>query len=63
MNIAIIKLENGETTIILNLKDFKTGSNGFFGQGKLVCTDGKRYQCNIICVEIGTKPKDEKKTK
>ena len=34
---------------------FKTGSKGYHAQGKLEI-DGKRYQCNILLVEVGSKP-------
>jgi hypothetical protein len=41
-------------------KDFKTGSKGFYANGKLVI-DGKRYQVQVQLVEIGSKPKEEEK--
>jgi hypothetical protein len=42
-------------------KEFKTGSRGFFGMGKIQIDD-KRYQVQVQLVEIGSKPKaDEKK--
>jgi hypothetical protein len=37
-----------------NPKEFKTGSRGFYGQGKIEI-DGKRYQVQIQLVEIGSK--------
>ena len=43
-------------------KDFKTGSRGFFGNGKLEI-EGKRYQVQIQFIEIGSKltKKEEQK--
>ena len=42
---------------LLVKKDFKTGSRGYHAQGKAEL-DGKRYQVNILAVEIGSKPKE-----
>jgi hypothetical protein len=39
-------------------KDFKTGSKGFFANGKLEI-EGKRYQAQIQLVEIGSKKASE----
>jgi hypothetical protein len=52
----IIKDEQGETVgkLVLNPKDFKTGSKGFFGMDKLTIA-GKRYQVQAQLVEIGSK--------
>jgi len=36
-------------------REFKTGSRGFYGQGKMVLPDGKRYQVQVQLVEIGSK--------
>ncbi len=41
-------------------KAFKTGSRGFYGQGKIEI-DGKRYQAQIQIVEIGSKKVTEEK--
>jgi hypothetical protein len=51
-----IKDESGETIgkLILNPKDFKTGSRGFYGSAKLVI-GGKNYQTQCQLVEIGSK--------
>ena len=51
-------------TILLNAKDFKTGSTGFFGQGKISLGDeaAKGYQVQVQMVKIGSKeakPKEE----
>lgn len=57
--IIVMKDSNGKelATIIANPKDFKTGSKGFFGNGK-VEIDGKRYQVQFQAVEIGSKNKE-----
>ena len=53
---AEIKTATGEVvgTLTLPAKNFKTGSRGFYGMGKLE-VDGKRYQMQIQMVEIGSK--------
>jgi hypothetical protein len=56
MNLATILLNGEKQNFILNKKDFKTGSKGYHGQGKMQVGD-KNYQINILCVEIGSKPK------
>ena len=38
-------------------KEFKTGSRGFYGMGKVQIGD-KRYQVQVQLVEIGSKPKE-----
>ncbi|MGQ9813703.1 MAG: hypothetical protein ACUVR3_00880 [Candidatus Roseilinea sp.] len=44
-------------TILLTPKDFKTGSTGFYGQGKIAIGDdaGKGYQAQVQLVRIGSK--------
>ncbi len=44
-------------TILLNPKDFKTGSTGFFGNGKISLNDdaAKGYQAQVQLVKIGSK--------
>lgn len=37
-------------------KEFKTGSKGYFGMGKIQIGE-KRYQVQVQMVEIGSKPK------
>ena len=37
-------------------KEFKTGSRGFYGMGKIAIGE-KRYQVQVQLVEIGSKPK------
>jgi hypothetical protein len=62
VNMASIQLNGDKQNFILDKKDFKTGSKGFYGQGKMVA-GGKKYQINIQAVEIGSKPKEEEKKK
>jgi hypothetical protein len=61
---AAIQLCGDKQNFILDKKDFKTGSKGYYGTGKMVA-GGKRYQISIQVVEIGSKPKpkEEKKEK
>jgi len=60
VNIATIQLEGEKQNFILAKKDFKTGSRGYHAQGKMQA-GGKNYQINILCVEIGSKPKEKQK--
>ena len=59
---AAIQLNGDKQNFILDKKDFKTGSKGYYSQGKMVA-GGKKYQVNIQVVEIGSKPKEEEKKK
>lgn len=43
-------------------KEFKTGSKGYFGMGKIQIGE-KRYQVQVQLVEIGSKPKVETESK
>lgn len=54
--IAEIKDANGQVLGVLTLteKEFKTGSRGYYTQGK-VDLNGKRYQTQVQLVEIGSK--------
>lgn len=58
--IAEIKTSEGKLLglITVNPKDFKTGSKGFYGNGK-VLLDDKRYQLQVQLVEIGSGKKDK----
>ena len=57
--IATLKFEEENPVMfILNPKSFSTGSRGFHGKGKAEF-NGKRYQVNLLVVEIGSKPKPE----
>jgi hypothetical protein len=58
VNMAAIQLKGDKQNFILDKKDFKTGSTGYYAQGKMVA-GGKKYQVQIQCVEIGSKPKEK----
>jgi len=62
VNIATIQLLGDKQNFVLDKKDFKTGSRGFYGTGKMVA-GGKKYQISIQVVEIGSKPKPEEEKK
>jgi hypothetical protein len=58
MLIAEIRDEKGLVlgTVMLTPKDFKTGSKGYWGQGKLPGTSGdERLQVQVQAVIIGSK--------
>lgn len=59
-NLASVQLHGQKQDFLLEKKDFKTGSKGFYGVGKMVA-GGKKYQINIQVVEIGSKPKELQK--
>ena len=61
--IAELKRDDGQLVSVLTVspKDFKTGSRGFYANGKDEF-DGKRYQVSVQLVEIGSKTKPEDKT-
>ena len=54
--IAELRTDEGKILGVMTLppKDFKTGSKGFFANGKLEI-EGRRYQAQIQLVEIGSK--------
>lgn len=54
--IVEIKTAEGQTIALMTVdpKNFKTGSRGFHGQGK-IDFDGKKYQTQVQMVEIGSK--------
>ncbi len=52
-----IEVPGGAETIVAEPKQFKTGSRGFYGQGKVQASDGRRYQVSVNIVEIGSKGK------
>jgi hypothetical protein len=60
IDMATIQLNGEKMNFMLGKKDFKTGSRGYHAQGKMM-SGGKNYQVNILVVEIGSKPKEEKK--
>jgi hypothetical protein len=61
--IAELKSDDGKLLgmMMISPKQFKTGSRGFYGNGKLEI-DGKRYQTQIQLVEIGSKAAGEEKS-
>lgn len=61
LNRATVIIDGMTQTLLLNAKDFKTGSKGYFASGKLDCGNGKRYQLSVQAVLIGSKPKPEEK--
>ena len=60
VNLATIQLNGEKQSFVLAEKDFKTGSRGYHAQGKMRIGE-KGYQINILCVEIGSKPKEKQK--
>lgn len=61
MNIIIeLKSDDGKMigTMTASAKVFKTGSRGFYANGKLEI-EGKRYQTQVQLVEIGSKPAED----
>jgi hypothetical protein len=62
VDMATIQLCSEKMNFILSKKDFKTGSRGYHAQGKMMA-GGKNYQINILCVEIGSKPKEKEEKK
>ncbi len=58
--VAELKTDEGKPVGVLSAsaKDFKTGSKGFYANGKIEI-DGKRYQVQLQIVEIGSKGKNE----
>ena len=55
-NIATIEIRGVEGKFFLLEKEFRTKSKGLHAQGKMKVGE-KKYQVNILVVEIGTKPK------
>jgi hypothetical protein len=62
VNMSTIQLNGEKQNFILDKKDFKTGSRGYYGTGKMVAA-GKKYQVSIQVVEIGSKPKEKEEEK
>ena len=60
VNLATIQLNGEKQSFVLAEKDFKTGSRGYHAQGKMRIGE-KGFQINILCVEIGSKPKEKQK--
>ena len=55
---ATVEIGGVRMNLAMNPKEFKTGSRGYFAQGKFE-VNGKRYQVQVQAVEIGSK---ERKT-
>ena len=57
---ATIRDDNGESlgVIVLASKEFRSGSVGYHGQGKVEIA-GKRHQVQVQAVEIGSKAKGD----
>jgi hypothetical protein len=51
-----VEVAGGTATLLAEPRTFKTGSRGFYGQGKVQGTDGRRFQVSVNIVEIGSKP-------
>jgi hypothetical protein len=51
-----IEVAGGTVVLLAEPRTFKTGSRGFYGQGKVQGTDGRRFQISVNVVEIGSKP-------
>ena len=51
-----VEAAGGTATLLAEPRTFKTGSRGFYGQGKVQGTDGRRFQVSVNVVEIGSKP-------
>lgn len=49
-------LSKAAATVEMRPTNFKTGSVGFRGQGKII-EGGKRYQVQVLAVEVGSKKK------
>ncbi len=60
--VIMAEIKNGEGTMLSVMavppKDFKTGSKGYYANGKMVF-DGKRYQVQIQMDEIGSKSQSQ----
>lgn len=54
--LAELKTDEGQTVAVLMVKpkEFKTGSRGFYGNGK-IDIGSRRYQTQVQLVEIGSK--------
>jgi len=52
---AVVRDDMNQTLQVVDLeaKNFKTGSRGFYGNGKL-SINGKKYQASCLLVEIGS---------
>ena len=54
---ATVEISGVRMNLAMNQKEFKTGSRGYFAQGKFE-VNGKRYQVQVQAVEIGSKERN-----
>jgi len=59
VNLAEIQIEGQKLAVLLNEKQFKTGSKGYWGSDKLTLPDGRRFQVQVQAVLIGSKKKEQ----
>ena len=52
-------LNKAAVSIGMDPTTFKSGSDGFRGQGKIV-EDGVKYQVQVMAIRVGSKPKAKK---
>ena len=52
-------LAKAAVTMELKPTNFKTGSDGFRGQGKVI-DGGVKYQVQVMAIRVGSKPKNKK---
>ena len=52
-------LNKAAVSIGMDPTTFKSGSDGFRGQGKIV-EDGVKYQVQVMAIRVGSKPKTKK---
>lgn len=55
-----MKITIEDQTIIASETKFSTGSRGYRATGK-VFLNGKKYQSNVMLIEVGSKPKGKDK--
>ncbi len=51
-------LAKAAVTMEMKPVTFKTGSDGFRGQGKVV-DEGVKYQVQVMAIRVGSKPKEK----
>ena len=51
-------LAKAAATMELKPVTFRTGSDGFRGQGKVI-ENGVKYQVQVMAIRVGSKPKDK----
>jgi len=59
VNLAEVQIEGQKRAILLNEKQFKTGSKGYWGSDKLTLPDGRRFQIQVQAVLIGSKSRGQ----